>query len=109
MARLAADLHDLLQILDLWVRACLICLCLLTCWRLFACLYPTDKGLAGQASNEAALERLQDATVVGSSMGASIVWSYIELYGHQHLGKLVFVDQTPLQVRLLLPAYGEVV
>ncbi|KAK9835967.1 hypothetical protein WJX81_002235 [Elliptochloris bilobata] len=56
VARLAADLHDLLQILDLW-----------------------------------------DATVVGSSMGASVIWAYIELFGHQHLGKLVFVDQTPLQ------------
>jgi len=37
--------------------------------------------------------------VVGSSMGASVIWSYVELFGHQHLGKLVFVDQSPLQAR----------
>ncbi len=44
--------------------------------------------------------------MVGSSMGASVIWSYVELFGHQHLGKLVFVDQSPLQARgaLVQPA-----
>ncbi|KAK9904786.1 hypothetical protein WJX75_002581 [Coccomyxa subellipsoidea] len=56
VSRLAADLHDFLEALD-----------------------------------------LDDVTVVGSSLGGAVIWSYIELYGHQHLGKAVFVDQAPLQ------------
>ncbi|BDA49392.1 AB hydrolase superfamily protein YdjP [Coccomyxa sp. Obi] len=40
---------------------------------------------------------LDEVTVVGSSMGAAVIWSYIELFGHQHLAKAVFVDQAPLQ------------
>ena len=35
----------------------------------------------------------QDLTVVGSSMGASIIWAYIELYGHNRLARAIFVDQ----------------
>ncbi len=35
----------------------------------------------------------QEVTVVGSSMGAAVIWSYIELYGQQRLAKAVFVDQ----------------
>ena len=41
---------------------------------------------------------VQDVTVVGTSMGASIIWSYIELFGEQRLAKAIFVDQAPLQV-----------
>lgn len=41
---------------------------------------------------------VQDVTVVGSSMGASTIWSYIELFGNHRLAKAVFVDQAPLQV-----------
>ncbi|CAL5224510.1 g7207 [Coccomyxa viridis] len=41
--------------------------------------------------------QLQDVTVVGSSMGASIIWAYIELYGEDRLRSAVFVDQVPLQ------------
>ncbi len=26
-------------------------------------------------------------------MGAAVIWSYIELFGHQHLAKAVFLDQ----------------
>ncbi|KAL3147128.1 hypothetical protein ABBQ38_015085 [Trebouxia sp. C0009 RCD-2024] len=40
---------------------------------------------------------LQDVTVVGTSMGASTIWSYTELFGDHRLAKAVFVDQAPLQ------------
>lgn len=42
---------------------------------------------------------LEDVTVVGASMGASVIWAYIELFGHHHLKQAVFVDQAPLQNR----------
>lgn len=42
--------------------------------------------------------RLSNVTVVGASMGASIIWSYFELFGIDgRIGKAVFVDQAPLQ------------
>ena len=57
-------------------------------------------GKAGQFNLELSHSNLwflangwQDVTVVGSSLGGAVIWSYIELYGHQHLGKAVFVDQ----------------
>ncbi|KAL4431472.1 hypothetical protein ABPG75_006728 [Micractinium tetrahymenae] len=56
VARLAADLHELLTQLD-----------------------------------------LADVTVVGTSMGCAVIWSYIELFGEQRLKQCVFVDQAPLQ------------
>jgi non-heme chloroperoxidase len=40
---------------------------------------------------------LQEVTVVGSSMGAAVIWSYWELYGAHRLAQAVFVDQAPLQ------------
>lgn len=40
---------------------------------------------------------LQDVTVVGASMGASVIWSYYELFGTERLASCVFVDQAPLQ------------
>eukprot|EP00884_Botryococcus_braunii_P019260 jgi/Botrbrau1/6017/Bobra.0042s0003.1 len=40
---------------------------------------------------------LSDVTIVGTSMGAAVIWSYVELYGVDRLGKAVFVDQAPLQ------------
>ncbi|MCI9163521.1 MAG: alpha/beta hydrolase [Lachnospiraceae bacterium] len=36
-------------------------------------------------------------TVLGWSMGASILWSYIELFGNHRLAGLVCVDQSPAQ------------
>ena len=36
-------------------------------------------------------------TVLGWSMGASILWSYIELFGHHRISGLVCVDQSPAQ------------
>lgn len=41
----------------------------------------------------------QLATLVGCSMGASCIWSYLELFGDARVSKAVFVDQVPLQVR----------
>ncbi|KAK9824941.1 hypothetical protein WJX74_008906 [Apatococcus lobatus] len=58
VARLAKDIYDMLEFLDLW-----------------------------------------DVTLVGTSLGASIIWSYFELFGHAHLARAAFVDQPPLQNR----------
>ena len=41
----------------------------------------------------------QVVTVVGTSMGAAVIWSYLELFGDARIAKAVFVDQAPLQVR----------
>eukprot|EP00775_Hariotina_reticulata_P013434 gene13434-13562_t len=43
--------------------------------------------------------KLTDCTVVGTSMGCAVIWSYVELFGTQHLKQAVFVDQAPLQNR----------
>lgn len=40
---------------------------------------------------------LQLATVVGCSMGASVIWAHFELFGDSRISKAVFVDQVPLQ------------
>lgn len=40
---------------------------------------------------------LQDVTVLGWSMGASVLWNYIELFGNHRLKALVCVDQSPAQ------------
>lgn len=42
---------------------------------------------------------LTDVTVVGTSMGCAVIWSYVELFGLQRLKQAVFVDQAPLQNR----------
>ena len=59
VARLAADLHELLEHLN-----------------------------------------LAAPTLVGCSLGAAVIWSYVELYGCENVGKLVFVDQAPSQWRM---------
>lgn len=56
IARLAADLRDVLQALD-----------------------------------------LEDATVLGWSIGCPIIWSYLELFGTARLRDAIFVQQTPRQ------------
>lgn len=43
---------------------------------------------------------VQEVTVVGTSMGASTIWSYIELFGEDCIARAVFVDQAPLQVQI---------
>ena len=41
--------------------------------------------------------QLEQPTVVGTSLGCAILWSFVELYGDAQLGKMVFVDQAPSQ------------
>jgi len=38
---------------------------------------------------------LADVTLMGHSMGCSVIWSYWELFGSERLAKLVLVDQMP--------------
>lgn len=40
---------------------------------------------------------MEDVTVLGWSMGASILWSYIELFGNHRISGLICVDQSPAQ------------
>lgn len=39
--------------------------------------------------------RLEDVVLGGHSMGCSVIWSYWEHYGRDHIGKLVLIDQAP--------------
>lgn len=39
---------------------------------------------------------LSDVAIAGHSMGASVIWSYVEQFGADRLAKLVFIDQAPL-------------
>ena len=49
------------------------------------------------ADLRAVIERLglDEVDLMGHSIGSSIVWSYIDLFGEDRLGRLVFVDQAP--------------
>jgi len=40
---------------------------------------------------------ISDATVLGWSMGAAVIWSHYELFGDERLKKMVIVDQSPRQ------------
>jgi len=44
-------------------------------------------------------KELKEVTVVGTSLGCAIIWSYFELFGADRLSKCIFVDQAPLQYR----------
>ncbi|MGE0487234.1 MAG: alpha/beta fold hydrolase [Gammaproteobacteria bacterium] len=39
---------------------------------------------------------LDDVALAGHSMGASVIWSYLEQFGPGRLSRLVFIDQAPL-------------
>lgn len=41
--------------------------------------------------------QLEQVTLLGWSMGAAVCWSYIELFGNEHLAAHVSVDQSPRQ------------
>jgi non-heme chloroperoxidase len=43
------------------------------------------------------LERqdVKDATLLGHSMGCSVIWAYLELFGENRLAKLILVDEPP--------------
>jgi len=40
---------------------------------------------------------VEDITAVGWSMGAAVLWSYLELFGNHRISKLVSIDQSPSQ------------
>lgn len=40
---------------------------------------------------------LRDATLLGWSLGAPVIWSYLELFGHERVRDAVFVQQPPRQ------------
>ena len=48
---------------------------------------------------------IANATLMGHSMGCSVIWSYLDLYGQQNLSKLIFVDQAATQ--LIQPSWSE--
>src|SRR5271165_2842423 len=39
--------------------------------------------------------RLNDVALLGHSMGSAVIWCYIDLFGAEHLSKVVLVDQPP--------------
>lgn len=41
---------------------------------------------------------LDDVLVVGASMGASVIWAYVDLFGTDRLRGIVSIDQTPKMV-----------
>jgi pimeloyl-ACP methyl ester carboxylesterase len=41
--------------------------------------------------------KLKDVTLLGWSMGGSVVWGYYQLFGDEYLSKMVIVDQSPAQ------------
>src|SRR5260370_28324807 len=38
---------------------------------------------------------LNDVALLGHSMGASVIWCYIDLFGPERLSKIILVDQSP--------------
>ena len=48
---------------------------------------------------------LDRADVLGHSMGSSIIWSYLDMYGEDRLRRLVIVDQAPMVAAL--PGWDE--
>jgi pimeloyl-ACP methyl ester carboxylesterase len=48
---------------------------------------------------------LESADVLGHSMGSSIIWSYLDLFGPARLRRLVIVDQAPMVAAL--PGWDE--
>lgn len=47
------------------------------------------------------------AVPVGCSIGAAVLWTYVELFGESDFAGFVFVDQAPLQDRSLFGAWDE--
>jgi pimeloyl-ACP methyl ester carboxylesterase len=39
---------------------------------------------------------LREVALGGHSMGASVIWSYLEQFGSERIAKLIFIDQAPL-------------
>lgn len=41
---------------------------------------------------------VERAALVGASMGASVIWAYCDVFGTEHVSRIVTVDQTPKMV-----------
>jgi non-heme chloroperoxidase len=41
---------------------------------------------------------LNNVTLLGHSMGACVIWCYLDLFGPERLSKVILVDQTPLVI-----------
>jgi non-heme chloroperoxidase len=41
---------------------------------------------------------LDDVTLIGHSMGCSVIWAYLELFGPARVHKLALIDHTPLMI-----------
>jgi non-heme chloroperoxidase len=39
--------------------------------------------------------KLNDVALLGHSMGSAVIWCYIDLFGTEHLSKIILVDQPP--------------
>jgi non-heme chloroperoxidase len=39
--------------------------------------------------------KLNDVALLGHSMGSAVIWCYIDLFGAEHLSKIILVDQPP--------------
>ena len=61
--------------------------------------------LAKDLSEVIAALDLAEVDALGHSMGSSVIWSYLDLFGPAHLRKLVIVDQAPMVAAL--PAWSE--
>ena len=42
--------------------------------------------------------KLSDAALLGHSMGSAVIWCYIDLFGVEHLSKIILVDQPPFPI-----------
>ncbi|KAI2466882.1 alpha/beta-hydrolase [Annulohypoxylon bovei var. microspora] len=79
VARLAADLHGLVE----YLRTA----------------SPSDDSSGGSASASREEGSRLQIVPVGCSIGAAVLWTYVELFGGAGFAGFVFVDQAPLQDR----------
>jgi pimeloyl-ACP methyl ester carboxylesterase len=56
----------------------------------------TIQRLAKDVQDLLVARNLRDVTLMGHSMGSSVIWSYWQLWGSDRLSKLIFVDQMPM-------------
>ena len=56
--------------------------------------------LASDLRDLIAATGVERPTVVGTSLGAAVIWSFVELFGCGLLGRVCFVDQAPCQWKL---------
>jgi pimeloyl-ACP methyl ester carboxylesterase len=41
---------------------------------------------------------LNDVALLGHSMGSSVIWCYVDLFGPERLSKIILVDQSPFLI-----------